>query len=217
MIMLPIWRRALIAKGALRMPCGGSADAITLTSGGSISDVPPVGLRVRFRALLTNTGATTIALDGGTAIACRTITGAVLPADYVRTDADTDAIFDGTYWVLDREEQRVENANGAYIRLACGAQTCTRRLTGQGPVSTASGAIYTFSASVTGLVWAAPFSSQPRVAASAQNLISGTQTWVILGGSGSATGIPNARIASAVSTGSTDFILDFIAEGKWYG
>lgn len=104
---------------------GGTANAITLTAGfTSLS----VGMQVRFRAAAANTGAATINLDGLGAIACRTITGAALPAGYIRTDADTTATYNGTFWVVDRLVESGGNANGAFLRLADGTQICIRSL-----------------------------------------------------------------------------------------
>lgn len=122
---------------------GGTANAITLTGAlpTGASSVP-IGTQVRFRATAANTGATTISLDGLSAVACRTVTGVALPSGYIRTDADTVATFDGTYWVLDRQIERGSNANGEYIRLADGAQICTHAITGSA-TTTASGSIYT--------------------------------------------------------------------------
>jgi hypothetical protein len=53
----------------LRAAYGGTADAITITTGAGISSTIPTGLQVRFRASSANTGAATIALDGGSAVA----------------------------------------------------------------------------------------------------------------------------------------------------
>jgi hypothetical protein len=108
----------------VRAAYGGTADAVALTTGGKISGTVPTGLQVRFRASDPNTGATTIALDGGTPIACRTITGVALPSGYIRTDVDTVAIYDGTFWVLDRQIERGSNANGTFTRWADGTMEC---------------------------------------------------------------------------------------------
>lgn len=115
----------LSASPALRVTYGGSANAIALTTGASISGAVPTGLMLRFRAGSANTGATTIAVDGGSAIACVTVTGAALPSGYIRTDADTTAVYNGTNWVVDRLAERGSNANGEYRRLADATQLCT--------------------------------------------------------------------------------------------
>jgi len=82
------------------------------------------GRAVRFRATATNTDDATIAYNGGSAIACRTITGVALPPGYIRTDADTVAIYDGTYWIVDRQEECGSNANGSFVRFPGGLQLC---------------------------------------------------------------------------------------------
>lgn len=111
-----------------RATYGGTANAITLATGAGLSGTIPTGMELRFRATSANTGATTIAVDGGSAIACRTRTGVALPADYIRTDVDTIARFDGTYLVLSREVEQGSNANGEYTRHADGSQTCWTKL-----------------------------------------------------------------------------------------
>ncbi|WP_313569891.1 hypothetical protein [Comamonas terrigena] len=101
---------------------GGTANAITLTS------VYPQTSLVRgqtktFRATAVNTGATTINVDGLGAITAVTVTGSGLPAGYIRTDVDTVARFDGTYWVVDRQVQYGNNVNGTFILRADGSAT----------------------------------------------------------------------------------------------
>lgn len=112
--------RTLLAND-LRSTLGGSANAITLTSPAALVS----GLSVRFRATAANTGAATIAFNGGAAVACRTVTGVALPAGYIRTDVDTEAIYDGTFWVLGREIESGTNANGTFTRFADGSLICS--------------------------------------------------------------------------------------------
>lgn len=113
-----VWALLGGASAVLRCVLTGTADAIALASPIALS----AGLAVRFRATATNTGSATIAYAGGAAVACRTVTGVALPAGYIRTDVDTIAIYDGTYWVLDRQIERGSNANGEYARYADGTQ-----------------------------------------------------------------------------------------------
>ncbi|MDH1700262.1 hypothetical protein [Comamonas terrigena] len=93
---------------------GGSANAITLTSiapqGGIVRGSPKV-----FRATATNTGATTINLDTLGAVPAVTVTGAALPAGYIRTDVDTVAVHNGTNWVVGRQVQYGVNTNGSFV------------------------------------------------------------------------------------------------------
>jgi hypothetical protein len=105
-----------------RAAYGGTANAITLTTGRAISGTPPAGLAVRFRATAANTGATTIALDGGSAVACRTERGAVLPAGYIRAAgsgySETIAIYDGTHWIVVPSEPIAPGGSGDVLLLA---------------------------------------------------------------------------------------------------
>lgn len=107
---------------ALLASAGGSANAITLGYG---LDSLTAGLCVSFLAGATNTGPATLDLDGLGAVACVSVTGAALPAGYIRTDAFTQARYDGTHWVLDRAPERGSNANGSWVRSADGTQRCT--------------------------------------------------------------------------------------------
>lgn len=84
---------------------GGTANAITLTTGKPFAAVP-VGAQIRFLATAPNTGAVTIAVDGLPAVDARLETGAALPAGHVRTDVETIARFDGTNWVVRRHISR---------------------------------------------------------------------------------------------------------------
>jgi len=203
----------LSASPALRVTYGGTGDAITLTTGAGISGTPPTGLAVRFRATAANTGATTIALDGGSAVACRTITGVALPAGYVRTNAETEAYFDGTFWVLDRVEERGSNSNGEFVRLAGGTQICTFRETDAAnfvTASTADGGIF-ISATVS-LTFAAAFIAAPTVEASFARS-SGSFAQLASSVTGSTT-VAELRMAAA-TTGSVGAVR-YTATGRWY-
>lgn len=114
----------------------GDANAITVTAG--LTSLT-TGMQIRFRATATNTGATTLNLDGLGAKSCRTVTGVALPSSYIRTDVDTIASYDGTYWVIDRQIERGSNSNGEYTRIADGTQICwILPTTNNGPITTAA-------------------------------------------------------------------------------
>lgn len=178
---------------------GGSANAITLTAG-VVSLVR--GVQVRFRATASNTAAATINLDGLGAIACRTITGAVLPAGYIRTDADTVATYDGTYWIVDRQLERGANANGSFYRDASGYQSCWAGLDTQNGAERSITFPATFVSATTALsVALAPVSSSltslsPRLTAKSD-----------AGMDVSCFNNANARISTRV---------EYVATGRWY-
>lgn len=187
----------LSASPALRMASGGTANAITLTSGAGISGLPPTGLQLRFRAGAANTGATTIALDGGTARAVLTITGTALPAGYIRTDTDTVVRFNGTNWIADREIERGSNANGEYVRFADGTQIC------YGGITTSASA---------GVTWTYPaaFFVTPKVFASPAGSAARSDTWVARGNTSvdwNCWNVSGTREAVA---------MDVRVEGRWY-
>ena len=204
----------LSASPALRATVGGTANALTLTSGAMISGTPPTGLLLRFRAASANTGAATIALDGGSAVACVTVTGAALPAGYIRTDVDTEAVFTGSAWVLAREVERGEGANGSYTRLAGGTQFCAISINETDTAwSTASGSIYV-RASVLAWTYPAAFSASP--------VMSATVRRATLSGGGaninsiSTTGCDCTPWAAVSVAASNSKFVHLTAIGRWY-
>ena len=114
---------------------GGTANAITLTSanlkaGGTLI----AGMKFRFKATTTNTGATTISVDGGAATACVTPTGVALPAGFIRTDVVTECEYDGSSFIVSRKVESGSNANGDWTRWEDGTQTCRRTYSQLWPV-----------------------------------------------------------------------------------
>lgn len=106
---------------------GGTANAITLTSanlkaGGTLI----AGMKFRFKATTTNTGATTIVVDGGSATACVTPTGVALPAGFIRTDVITECEYDGSSFVVSRKVESGSNANGDWTKWEDGTAVITR-------------------------------------------------------------------------------------------
>ena len=194
-------------SGNLRSAVGGSANAVTLTTGAGITGTPPTGLRLRFRATAANTGAATIALDGGSALACRTVTGVALPAGYLRTDADTVATFDGTYWVLDRQTERGSNANGSYTRHADGSQICSRGVDHD-----------LNSSAVQEWQYAAAFIASPAGACGVNGVSwSKASGWSGRGGVAWAQSVTKWGTRGASGTGIVDTaLLQLIAIGYWY-
>lgn len=133
----------------------GTANAISL----SINHVPSrltayaQGDKVRARIGTTNTGATTLAVDGLSAVNVVTVTGAALPAGYIRTDVDTEFTYNGSAWIADRVPEFGSNANGRFWRYADGSLRCENAAIGTLDVNTAAGAIYISS---TTLSWVFP-------------------------------------------------------------
>ena len=109
----------LSASPALRFATSGGPDALVVTTGAGFA-APPPGFALRFRAGAPNTGAATLALDGGAPLPCVTATGAALPAGYIRTDRDTQAVCDGAAWILSRAPERLSGPAGDALRLECG-------------------------------------------------------------------------------------------------
>lgn len=196
----------------------GTANAIVLTtSPASVAQVSlQVGTQVRFRASAANTGATTINWGGTGVKSCRTITGVALPAGYIRTDVDTVATYDGTYFVVQREIERGSNANGLYVRWADGTQIATRTLmvlgTGWTPISPTG----SYSPSVSGS-FAASFNAPPIVSAlGADGDVSGRSSHVTAM-TISTSGITALYLASHLPAVSSFSIPVYVvATGRWY-
>nr|AKH46262.1 hypothetical protein P12026_20 [uncultured marine virus] len=114
-----------VARGGDFMTYGGAANAITLTSVNTLpSSNIQAGDKFRFKATTTNTGTTTISVDGGPTITCKTPTGANLPAGFIRTDVITECEYDGVDFVVSRKVESGSNANGEWTRWEDGTQIC---------------------------------------------------------------------------------------------
>jgi len=109
--------------GGLVGAVGGTADAITLTQTGV--GLLIAGQHVRFAATSSNTGPTTINLDGSGAKPCVTPTGAALPSGYIRTDKYTDAVYDGSSFIVSRAPSYAPFTDGEVWRYDDGLQICT--------------------------------------------------------------------------------------------
>lgn len=185
----------------------GTANAIVLTHG--VSALVP-GVAVRFQAMAANTGATTINLDGLGLRSCRTVTGVALPAGYLRTDTLTEAVYDGTYWVVRRLPERGSNANGDYLRLEDGSQRCRHTLTAV-PVTTVVGGLYV-SAS---LNWTFPatfvYGAVQERSGCLLTASAGICVHIPYGSNTSCTGIKAYATASVASTD-----VQIWANGRWY-
>lgn len=205
----------LSASPALRATYGGTADAITLTTGASLGSIP-TGLLVRFRATNANTGSVTINVDGIGTVSAKTITGGSLPAGYIRTDVDTIAVYDGTSWILDRQIERGSNANGEYVRFADGTQFCTKTITGLGPIDTASGALFTNSGGTFVGNLPASFVTGPIRICQAYDPTSAGH--VIVAGAGIPTTGNGGKVFLFRSTtsSSTDYVLQCTFIGRWF-
>ena len=158
-LSVPVIGTALRTLTGFAESVGGTANAITVDMpvGGSLI----TGMSFRFIPASQNTGATTLNLAGTGVKSCVTISGAGLPAAYLRTGIPTTAHYNGTYWVLDREPEYGSNANGEYWRYASGLQVCRQYVVNDAVAwSTADGSLFRAASAAT---WTFP---APFVAAS---------------------------------------------------
>lgn len=98
---------------------GGSANAVELTTGASLSALA-TGMKFRFIPDSNNTLSTTINVDGIGAVTCKTVTGSNLPANYLRASVMSECWYDGTNIIVDRLPEYQSNAAGKYWRYANG-------------------------------------------------------------------------------------------------
>lgn len=189
----------------------GTANAIVLTTNATAAKQTALtaGHQVRARISATNTGATTMALDGLTAKTCVTVTGAALPAGYIRTGVDTDFTYDSTgdRWVVGREVEYGSNANGEFWRYADGRLDCQASELSTDAVSNAVGSIFrsnTFTWTLPAAFIATPKGGEPRFTA--------VGYWS--GSTGTAIESISMRAYSAASAAAATF--NWAATGRWY-
>lgn len=194
---------------------GGTANAITVETGGEISTLVE-GMRIRFTATSANTGATTIAVDDVAAKTAKTITGAALPAGYIRTDTYTEAVYDGTDWIVDRLAERGSGSGGEWVRYADGRQVVSDQVT----------LIYNSGSQMTGAwVYEKAFSARPSISGAVNVSDFGSVTPLPEECTEIAESSPTAssvtlvlhRIAGATNFGVSDETdAQMLASGYWY-
>lgn len=169
-------------RGTFYATYGGSANAIELTTGRSLTALT-TGQEFRFRASSANTGATTIDVDGIGTVTAKTKSGDALPSGYIRTDVDTVCRYDGTDLILSRVPQITTagtSPNESYIeKYEDGSMTQTRTMVlTQSSISILDRTV----------AWNTPFSAAPFV------------TGVTLNSASTTPGITQLAIFSATST-----------------
>lgn len=211
--------RDQLGMGGLLNPycvVSGSPNAIALTVPAPWSTPAAYGpgAQFRFRAAATNTGASTINVAGLGAKAARTVTGAALPAGYIRTDVDTQITYDAAAdaFVVDREVESGSNANGSFFRYADGRLDCLSGIiTGTVSVTTAvpGGG---FRGTQPAWTYPAPFSGLPNVSP-----LSRTNNHLI----GALISLSTTLVAPAAFALASNAALSCgyqaSATGRWYG
>jgi hypothetical protein len=174
---------------------GGTVNAITLTTPESIPTLA-ANMQVTFNPSGTNTGATTINLNGLGAASVVTPAGDALPSGYLI--ARTTVIWNGSVWVVsNRPPNSGSNANGSWTRYADGTQICRHTVT------TSSGQVtwtYPNSFNASPIIGATPVSSGDQRSATRGSIGSGSVViygWTTIGGA-------------------WDGPIDVTAIGRWY-
>lgn len=190
---------------------GGTANAITLTSPSELpSRTLQTGDKITFKATSANTSSTTITIDGGSTITCKTPTGVNLPSGFIRTDVFTDAVYDGANFVVSRKVESGSNANGDWTKLENGELECTRQSATSYTTSSASGVLF-FNNGET-FTYPLAFISTPVVTPSNKggsgNAAIGNYTFSVTS--------TTARIGGFGVTNTDTFSPGYIAKGKWY-
>jgi environmental stress-induced protein Ves len=186
----------------------GTANAIVLTpASAAVRASYATGDQFRARIGTTNTGATTVNVAGLGVKTCLTVTGAALPAGYIRTDADTVMTYDGTNFVVDRLAEYGSNANGAFWRYADGRLDC--HIYGLADLATSTdGTRSWISLTYTWTLPATMLSTSFIVAGQSAN----TSKWVVCTPATAST--VTCRTMSYANTGASTVNLS--ASGRWY-
>lgn len=186
----------------------GTANAIVLTpASAAVRAAYAVGDQFRARIGTANTGATTVNVSGLGVKTCLTVTGAALPAGYIRTDADTVMTYDGTNFVVDRLAEYGSNANGEFWRYADGKLDCMISELTTDAVSNAHGSIFRSNT----LTWTLPAAYIDRAFGGEPRFV-GVGPWS--GSAGSAISGISMRAYAAASVGTATF--NWSATGRWY-
>ncbi len=197
--------------------CGGTANAIALTVNDT-KGTPSAyvdGAQYRFRATSANSGATTINVAGLGAKPCVTVTGAALPAGYIRTGVDTVITYDAANnrFVVGREDEVGSNSNGDFIRFANGWQIILKILTGSFTAATPYGAVYA-SPKIVGGTMAAVFVNPP---ATSVTLESSASVSMMMEGLSTTSTLPGVYIVAYPGTTTTgNYRFCCTSEGYWY-
>jgi len=200
--------------GGQFMTYGGTADVITLTSVNTVAlTAVATGDLFRFRATAANTGATTINPDGIAAVACLTVTGVALPADYIRTDVDTVCTYDGTNYIVQRAAETFIDTGWTYERSENGLMSATNEMINQGPISTGNGSLFSSSIISFG---ALPVSFTTVIGWSADSGLAGAHSWCVTLTPPSTTNGGEIQLFRASSSALTTYSIVREVKGRWY-
>jgi len=122
-------------------------------------------------------------------------------------------VWDGTAW-RDFTGTRGSNANGEYVKFADGTMICTKTLTAQGPINTASGSIFV-SAGIDLGALPATFAAVPVRSVSTSTVSTNTCWWQGSSAPGSATG-GFVQLVRATSYAGTDAVIQCTFTGRWF-
>ncbi|WP_386681809.1 hypothetical protein [Loktanella sp. R86503] len=197
---------------------GGTANAISLDSGKSLSSVA-TGQRLSFIGALDNTDSMMVTVDGLPAVPIKTVTGANTPAKYVRAGVLTEMHYDGAQWIAEREKETITLSSGVAELFEDGVMRATSIIDGTTHnMVTAVGAtgLYTFASSLT---WVYPtpvsFTAAPAVSGSMQRNVPGSIWGVSVFTRGVSESTYSAWGSVAVAPGVARNYSMF-AVGKWY-
>ena len=201
---------ATVARNGDYMTYGGTANAIVLTSANTLpNSTLNVGDRIRFKATATNTVATTIAVDGGTATACVTPTGVALPAGFIRTDVITECEYDGSSFVVSRKVESGSNANGEWTQWEDGS--LSMRVSGTSNLNiTSASALGGFYGDILGIAFPVAVVGTPSISPS------GNDSCGDVGVASYTTTTFSLRFRAVSSSSAVPVSKAAIITGKWY-
>ena len=197
-----------------RATYGGTANTVTLAPAFARTAYV-AGDEFRFRATATNTGATTINVNGLGAKTAVTVTGAALPAGYIRTGVDTVCVYDGTNFVVQRDMERGSNANGTYVKYADGTLECYGKvLMPAHALSAQVNVVWTHPSSFSGIPTPAflPLAEQGVGSQSAVGILNRNGMWL----EGQTVGSTTISAYGYVEARPFPVLLSVSSKGTWY-
>lgn len=110
--------------------------------------------------------------------------------------------------------ERGSNANGEYVRFADGTQICTKAISGLGPISTASGALFVATGTTIGTLPATFAAIPARTLDVSQS--AGVTAWVQGATAPSVSSGGVVQLVKATTAANTDFTITATFIGRWF-
>ncbi|KAF0174090.1 MAG: hypothetical protein FD162_1325 [Rhodobacteraceae bacterium] len=111
--------------------------------------------------------------------------------------------------------ERGSNANGEYVKFADGTMICSKTITGQGPISTASGSLFIQSPGLAIGALPAAFIAIPARSLDVYSPV-GVSAWVQSATAPTTTTGGTVQLVKSATSAATDFVLTATFIGRWF-